>query len=486
MRPSNEQEMRERYVRLEGVNWLSNTKSVLITACSSLILSLAPNLSLAQAQPPPSAAQDDPILVYVNEEPLRESDYQKAWRTNQTAQILGTRGTLEIRNDIEHLVFSQAVVAKALDQETRSIQISSQQIQEAVEADLDKNGVTWGQFLAVLQRNGVSEADFRKEVESNLRFQEQFKQVREATSVAEEELEFFFSLYRFFYATSDKTSLNDVRPRVMKDALEIKVAGEYDIWLRRLDRTTELRYPEDSPWRSSNRVVATFNGHSIYSVELNRAIYGGYSWFGLAKDYKEKALDQLIDSGLVRQIADQTGLPFFGDDQAIFEQMLQYQTRNLKVPESESKAYYQARKTVFNRPTSAEVSSVGFSSRARAEQFRTALIRTKDPAATFRAQNVRAVYHGITEPKDWSTVARRAIYEQKTVALKRGREVTRVVPFHGQYVVFYVTGRRKAERRTFEQAKSEIEQVLLPKKRLAAQQQWLKQIRASAEIKVYL
>jgi parvulin-like peptidyl-prolyl isomerase len=478
--------MRGARVRLEGVNWLSKIRSVIITAGSSLVLALAPNPSFAQAQAPSTPTQDDPILVYVNEEPLRESDYQKAWRTNQTAQVLGTRGTLEMRNDIEHLVFSQAVVTKAVDQETRFIQISSQQIQEAIEADLDKSGVTWGQFLAVLQRNGVSEADFRKEVESSMRLQEQFKRVREAASVTDEELEFFFSLYRFFYARNDKTSLDDVRPRVMKDALEIKVAGEYDVWLRRLDRMTELRYPEDSPWRSSNRVVATFNGNSIYSVDLNRAIYGGYNWFGLAKDYKEKALDQLIDVGLVRHIADQTGLPFFGDDQAIFQQMLQYQTRNLKVPESESKAYYQARKAVFNRPASAEVSSIGFSSRARAEKFRAALIRTKNPAATLRAQNLRAVYHGITEAKDWSTAARRAIYEQKTVSLNRGREVTRVVPFHGQYVVFYVTDRRKAERRTFEQARSEIEQVLLPKKRTAAQQKWLKQIRASAEVKVYL
>jgi hypothetical protein len=356
------------------------------------------------------AQSSSQILMHINGEPLATADFENAFSQNSTVQALKGNKSTEVQNDLKELVFRTIFIRKLAEQNFRDIKVTDSELEAAIKKDRQQLKLSDTEFEKYLKRYGYTAESYRQQILLNTRSERFSNEVIKNLSFTQEEFNFIKNLTPEGYLPS--LSQKELENHI----LGLKASAELEAWLIRLEATSDIQYPEASLPYTKNKIVATVNNEVIRNSEVLKVVYALPNLLGYMdlKKYKDVITGNLIDQKITNQRATELDLPFIGSEAEIHDQVLNYESRNAIVSDKKAKEYYKQNLSSFQTPATARVKSVTFPDLKQAQSFRAALLRNGDVSRTARQFNAPVSEHNRTQPNDWASESRNAIFVKPT------------------------------------------------------------------------
>ncbi len=247
------------------------------------------------------------------------------------------------------------------------------------------------------------------------------------------------------------------------------------------------------------KTYATVNGQAITDRDIAAIlqVIPGARFNQLSPKQRKKIVEQAIEKKLLAENAVKSGIekdPKFKEalekvkkDLAL-EIWMKKQYENVKVSDSEMKAFYDKNKKMFRRPAMAKARHILVKSKKEAEAIIKELNKAKNKEAKFIAL-AKAKSTGPSGPNGgelgWFD-KKRMVKEFSDAAfkLKKGSYTKKPVKTQFGYHVIYLEDIKPAGTVSFEEAKPSIEQSLKVKKFQAKIKEISKKLKSKADIKI--
>src|SRR5690606_1188624 len=176
---------------------------------------------------------------------------------------------------------------------------------------------------------------------------------------------------------------DEVRETVAEDALNAKRQGVVEAEINRLRAAATVEFPATSTLSFDNPVVAEVGDTEIPAVDLDRATYNNPQiQQALSPDtadlitqlFKPAVLDQLIDTELAYQGAQELGVDLVGTKTGVASAALNYVARDATFTPEQVEEYYQNNIAAYTLSAEAVVTEVAFDDLASAQAFRSDVI----------------------------------------------------------------------------------------------------------------
>ena len=177
--------------------------------------------------------------------------------------------------------------------------------------------------------------------------------------------------------------LDEVREAVAEDVLNAKRQGVVEAEINRLRSAAAIEFPATSTLSFDNPAIAEVGDTEIPAVELDRATYNNPQiQQALSPDtadlitqlFKPAVLDQLIDTELAYQGAQELDVDLVGTKAGIASAALAYVARDATFTPEQVEEYYQNNIAAYTLSAEAIVSEFDFDDLTSAQAFRNAVI----------------------------------------------------------------------------------------------------------------
>lgn len=285
--------------------------------------------------------------------------------------------------------------------------------------------------------------------------------------------------------------------KLHEDAQAVKGNGAIENWVKDLHRDAIINIPEDSSLELYDPVVARVEGTDILLSELNRAVYSNQEIAQLLSQtdgsstlrnfFKPQSLSNLIDQAVAFEFARKLDLPFIGANADVFDAVKRYQVSNLKITETQAKAYYQNNLLRFTIPAKADLTLITFRNQKAAEQFRAALKKPRETLLKI-ASRFKGTLNDLGTTEENAVIypnAQKAVFQTKLSASKLG-SYTAAIKIDSNYLVYVVKNFKPQQRRPFAEIRSLVTTQALEEKRLTGGEKAIKETRKTMKIENFL
>lgn len=214
------------------------------------------------------------------------------------------------------------------------------------------------------------------------------------------------------YLPPEPRPFEEVAETVRADALASRQVGLVSAELERLLGEANIEMVGDSEFTYNNYLVAEVGSEEIRAADLARATYGNPEvqqflapslTFLITDILKPQILDQLIDRTVAYVGAAELDGEFFGTEQQVAQQALNYVARDVVVTDEDVESYYAANIDRYTQSPEAQTVSFEFDTFEAAEAFRDDVLSGTAPtdaaqAAGARTQDLGIVRPGLSEP----------------------------------------------------------------------------------------
>ncbi len=443
-------------------------------------------LALAQA-----ANRPDPVVLFVNDLPVFESEYNRAQIENPAA-TLPAKGFF--KTDRDSLALASVVKTQAIQSDASDIEVSSSEVDHDINDLMKQNNWDFGEFKQNIEAAGYSVENYRRQIRQQLRSERRIAQIKDQVALSPSELNFFYSLFKNRYTSNGKpVAFEQIKNKVEFDARTIKTNAVIETWYHKLMEGAKLRTPESSSLELYNPTVAKMGSSEIDLRSLNQAVYNHAKFSTLQTNpqtlayelqkLKTNTLEQLIDQCAALEFAKKSGKPFIGTGQDLLEAVTTYKLQSLIVTQSEAKLYYQTNISAFQTPGFAQFKSFGFTNPTSANAFRNELIRTQRPVENIALKYTQDRNNKWTQSttNQMTPNIKKAIFDQKLSKVKNGF-VSQVTTINNKITVFFVQNIQYPKTRDYDTVKTEAMQKTLAFKQQTTTNTWLQNVRKTLKL----
>jgi PPIC-type PPIASE domain len=447
---------------------------------------LVGGLALAQV-----ANKPDPVVLFVNDLPVFESEYHRAQIENPAA-ALPAKGFF--KTDRDNLALARVVKIQAIQSDASNIEVSSSEVDHEINDQMKQNGWDFNQFKQNIEAAGYSVESYRRQLRQQLRSERRIAQIKDQVSLGAEELNLFYTLFKNRYASNGKIlPLAQIKNQVENDAKTIKTSATLENWYHKLIKDAKLRSPENSSLEIYNPVVAKMGGNEIDLWKLNQAVYNDPRFATMQstsqnltyelQKFKTATLEQLINQCAALEFAKKSAKPFIGQGQDLLEAVTTYKLQNLTVSDAEVTRYYQTNILSFQTPGVASFKTFTFSKPASANTFRNELIRSGRPVQTIASKYTQDRNNKWIQSttNQMMPAIKKAIFEQKLTKVNNGF-ITQAIIINGKTLVFFVQNIQYPKTPPYNQVKTQALQKTLAYKRQTTTNTWLQNARKSLKL----
>ncbi len=291
----------------------------------------------------------------------------------------------------------------------------------------------------------------------------------------------------------------EVKDRVKEDALKVKQAGAVDDYIREVRRRAVVKFSEDKniPYQYKNPVVAKVDGQEIKLAEVLQVVFANKQVPSLiqqglgelaVKFFLPSTVDQLITQDLLLEQVKASGKPFIGTRGQKAQDVQLWKTKDITVTPDEVKKYYQENIARFTIPASAQVDVVSFNDKETADKFREKLIAGNPLKELAKGLGGKLQEMGVVSAGKLPPLVNKLVFESDAAFAKAGDwQVSEVIEVPGEknqktYQVVLVKDKKDAVTKSFEEVKSEAEQLALAAKRAKAAADWISELKKQAKI----
>ncbi len=442
-------------------------------------------LALAQV-----ANRPDPVVLFVNDLPVFEGEYNRAQIENPAA-ALPAKGFF--KTDRNNLALASVVKTQAIQSDASNIEVSSSEVDHDINDLMKQNNWDFGEFKQNIEAAGYSVESYRRQIRQQLRSERRIVQIKDQVSLSAEELNLYYNLFKNRYANNGKVlPLSQIKNQVEFDARTVKTNATLEHWYQKLMKGATLRAPENSSLEVYNPIVAKMGKSEIDLWTLNHAVYndprftvlqsGNQNLANELQKLKTNILEQLINQCAALEFAQKSGQPFVGQGQDLLEAVTNYKLQHLSVTDAEVKQYYQTNSASFQTPGLVSFKTFAFVNTNTANAFRNELIRSGRPVENLArkySQSSSQLIQGTTNQLNPSV--KKAIFDQKLSRVKNGL-ITPTTKMNGKNLVFFVQNIQYPKTPSFDQVKTQALQKTLAYKRQTTTQTWLQNARKSLKL----
>lgn len=189
------------------------------------------------------------------------------------------------------------------------------------------------------------------------------------------------------YLPASARPLEEVRATVEEDTLTAKQQGVVEAEIERLRSAATVEFPATSTLSFDNPTIAIVGDTEIPVVDLDRATYNNPQIQQalspetadlITQLFKPAVLDQLIDTELAYQGAQNLDVDLVGSKAGVAQAALSYVSRDATFTEEEVEEYYENNEAAFTLSAEAVVTEVSFADLQAAQGFRSALLDGAD------------------------------------------------------------------------------------------------------------
>ncbi len=452
----------------------------------ALGLVLIGGLALAQI-----ANRPDPVVLFVNELPVFESEYRRAQIENPAA-ALPAKGFF--KTDRDNLALANVVKTQAIQSDAANIEVSSSEVDHDINDLMKLNNWDFAEFKQNIEAADFSVESYRRQLRQQLRQNRRIAQIKDQVTLSALELSFYYNLFKNRYASNGKpAAFEQIKNKVENDARTIKTNAAFEHWNRKLLSNAKLHTPESSSLEVYNPTVAKIGSNEIDLWSLNQAVYNDPRFASLQSNsqnltfeiqkLKTTILEQLINQCAALEYAKKSDQPFIGQGQDLLEAVTSYKLQNLSVTEAQAKRYYQINSTHFQTLGVASFKGFTFKTSGTATAFRNELIRSGRPIESIASKYSQNHPNNFTQgnTKQLKPNLKKAIFDQKLSKVKNGF-VTPTTTIDGKNIVFYVQNIQYPKIPSYDTIKTQVMQKTLAYKRQTTTNTWLQNARKSLKL----
>jgi PPIC-type PPIASE domain len=437
------------------------------------------------------ANRPDPVVLFVNDLPVFESEYNRAQIENPAA-ALPARGFF--KTDRDSLALAIVVKTQAIQSDASNIEVSSSEVDHDINDLMKQNNWSFAEFKQNIEAARYSIESYRRQIRQQLRSERRIAQIKDQITISASELNFFYSLFKNRYTSNGKlTAFEQIKNKVENDARTIKTNAALENWYHKLMNSAKLRTPENSSLDVYNPTVAKMGNSEIDLRTLNQSVYNNPKFSSLQNNpenlatelqkLKTSTLDHLINQCAALEFAKKSDKPFIGQGQDLLDAVTSYKSRNLTVTEAEIKRYYQANSSIFQTPGVVSFKTFAFINAARANAFRNELIRTQLPIENVASKYTQDRPNNFTQStsNQLTPSVKKAIFDQKLSKVKNGF-ISQITTINNKITAFFVQNIQYPKTRNYNTVKTEALQKALAYKRQNITNTWLQSVRKTLKL----